>query len=207
MQRVIPPCDYHLALLTTMHFSLSRALASTFLLASTFAQQNPIPSKSDAIAVISPNHIGITVHSIADALPFWRDTLGLPLVWVYNSTDKPISTLVGVPGANVSFYFLQLPGGNMIELVEYTALRSVRKAYYPESSDVGSVHISLDVKGLDEIVRRAKGIGWKIVGGGPVILPDTRKAVYLRSIADGTTVELFEGKMNVAGILPPGIMP
>jgi catechol 2,3-dioxygenase-like lactoylglutathione lyase family enzyme len=189
-----------------MHFGFSHALVSSCLLNAAFSQQTPMPSKNGSIAVIAPNHIGITVHSIADALPFWRDILGLPLVWVYNSTDQPISTLVGVPGANVSFYFLQLPGGNMIELVEYTAMESERKVYRPESSDIGSVHISLDVKGLDEIVRESKGVGWKVVGGGPVVMPDSRRAVYLRSIMDGTTVELFEGKLNWAGVLPAGIM-
>jgi catechol 2,3-dioxygenase-like lactoylglutathione lyase family enzyme len=190
-----------------MYFSLSHAIVLACLLAFTFPQQPPISRKSTSIAVLSPNHIGITVHSIANALPFWRDILGLPLVWVYNSTDRPISTLVGVPGANISFYFLQLPGGNMIELVEYTATKSQRQVFLPESNDIGSVHISLDVRGLDEIVMKAKGIGWKVVGSGPVVLPDSRRAVYLRSITDGTTVELFEGKMNWAGILPAGIWP
>lgn len=189
-----------------MRLSLIHALVSSLLLGFAFAQQSSIESKSNAIEVISPNHIGITVHSIADALPFWKDILGLPLVWVYNSTDKPISTLVGVPGANISFYFLRLPGGNMIELVEYTAMNAKRNVYYPESSDVGSVHISLDVKGLDEIVRRSKAVGWKVVGGEAVVLPDSRRAVYLRSVKDGTTVELFEGKMNLAAVMPPGIM-
>jgi catechol 2,3-dioxygenase-like lactoylglutathione lyase family enzyme len=189
-----------------MHFSLGHALMSASILAFAFAQQLPVPSKNRFIEVISPNHIGITVHSIDKALPFWRDVLGLPVVGVYNSTDQPISTLVGVSGASINFYFLRLPGGNMIELLEYTAMKANRKAYFPESSDVGSVHVSLDVRGLHEIVKRAKEVGWRVVGGGPVVMPDSRRAVYIRSIDGGTTVELFEGKINLSGVLPIGFM-
>lgn len=164
--------------------------------------QNPSSATGASIAVLRPNHIGITVHSIADALPFWNGILGLPVVYVYNSTDQPISTLVGVPGANISFFFLALPGGNRIELVEYTATLQEKKVFRPESCDVGSVHVSLDVRGLDEIVRKAKGVGWKVVGGGPVVMPDRRRAVYLRSISDGTTVEIFEGGAREGMIMP-----
>jgi glyoxylase I family protein len=164
--------------------------------------QKPSSTTGSSIAVIRPNHIGITVHSIADALPFWNGILGLPLVYIYNSTDQPISTLVGVPGANISFFFLELPGGNRIELVEYTAARQEKRVYRPESCDVGSVHVSLDVRGLDEIVRKAKGVGWNVVGGGPVVILDRRRAVYLRSINDGTTVELFEGAVRDGLTMP-----
>ena len=171
----------------------------TLPLALTLMQPQPSEQQASpkSIAVLKPNHIGITVHSIAHALQFWNGVLGLPLVYVYNSTDKPISTLVGVPGANVSFYFLQLPGGNRIELVEYTATLQTKKVFRPESCDVGSVHVSLDVRGLDEIVTKSKTVGWNVVGGGPVVMPDNKRAVYIRSISDGTTVELFEQQAKV----------
>jgi hypothetical protein len=42
-------------------------------------------------------------------------------------------------------------------------------------------------------VAGAKGVGWEVVGGGPVDMPGGGRAVYLRSLEDGTTVELFEG--------------
>jgi hypothetical protein len=166
------------------------------------SQQLAATKTETSIEVLKPNHVGITVHSIAHSLLFWKDILGLPLVYVYNSTDKPISTLVGVPGADISFFFLQLPGGNRIELVEYTAMQQERKVYRPESCDVGSVHVSLDVRGLDEIVKRSKVVGWSVIGGGPVVMPDGKRAVYLRSVSDGTTVELFEGQSK-RGLIKP----
>src|ERR1700761_2148484 len=81
-----------------MHFSFSTPLILGYALASVLSQQPsqqaPPPGREQWIKVISPNHIGITVHSIADALPFWNGILGLPLAYIYNSTDQPISTLV-----------------------------------------------------------------------------------------------------------------
>jgi catechol 2,3-dioxygenase-like lactoylglutathione lyase family enzyme len=159
----------------------------------TLAQQTSSSkaNSSQEITVLKPNHTGFTVSSLAEAIAFWNGVLGLPVSSPYYFIDKPISTLVGVPGANVSIAFITLPGGHLVEILEYTDVPQGKNVYRPESCDVGSVHLALDVKGLDEIARRALNIGWRIVGG-PVYIDYKRRAIYLRSIKDGITVELFE---------------
>jgi catechol 2,3-dioxygenase-like lactoylglutathione lyase family enzyme len=159
----------------------------------TLAQQPPptTADKSQEITILKPNHTGFTVSSLTEAIEFWNGVLGLPVSSPYYSVDKPISTLVGVPGANVSIAFITLPGGHQVEILEYTGVPQTKNIYRPESCDVGSVHLALDVKGMDEIARRALKVGWRIVGG-PLYIDYGKRAIYLRSIKDGITVELFE---------------
>jgi catechol 2,3-dioxygenase-like lactoylglutathione lyase family enzyme len=167
-------------------------LLQVYFASRTLAQQYPpAANSSQEITILKPNHTGFTVSSLADAIAFWNGILGLPVSSPYHSFDKPISTLVGVPGANVSIAFITLPGGHLVEILEYTGVPQGKNVYRPESCDVGSVHLALDVKGMDEIARRALNIGWRIVGG-PVYIDFRKRAIYLRNIKDGITVELFE---------------
>jgi catechol 2,3-dioxygenase-like lactoylglutathione lyase family enzyme len=169
------------------------ALAILYFASRTLAQQPSLAAanKSQEIIILKPNHTGFTVSSLTEAIEFWNGVLGLPVSSPYHSVDKPISTLVGVPGANVSIAFITLPGGHLVEILEYTGVPQVKNIYRPESCDIGSVHLALDVKGMDEITKRALKIGWRIVGG-PVYIDYGKRAIYLRSIKDGITVELFE---------------
>jgi len=164
--------------------------------------QNPAPKSSSSTSlVVKPNHTGFTVSSIASAVQFWNGVLGLQVLYRYNSTGPPISTLVGIPNANVNIAFVALPGGMQVELLEYPNLEAIGKERKAparfESGDAGMVHLALDVKpgSLDGILQKSTAIGWKIVntGGKAVNLIDGRRAVYLRDSRDGFTVELFEG--------------
>lgn len=111
-----------------------------------------------------------------------------------------MATLVGVPGANLSAVLITLPGGHQIELVEYSTMQE-KKVYRPASKDVGNVHIALEITGMDEIVRRAREIGWTTLAD-PVLIywADLKigvaRAVYLRNVKDGITVELFESLLG-----------
>jgi catechol 2,3-dioxygenase-like lactoylglutathione lyase family enzyme len=175
------------------------ALLLLFLVGQSVTQQSPIRKRNSAkgISVLRPHHTGFTVSSLTDAVNLWKNVLGLPVSDTGHSVDKPMSTLVGVPGANLSALLVTLPGGHQVELVEYTGTPQPKNIYRPESKDVGSVHIALEITGMDEVVRKAKDIGWRALAEPVVIFwPDLRiglaRAVYLRHIKDGITIELFE---------------
>lgn len=88
---------------------------------------------------------------------------------------------------------LALPGGSKFELLEYTAPAD-RATYKPRACDVGSVHVALDVRGSEALIRRASELGWVAVGDPQEFRRRDGSlwtAVYLFG-PDGEAVELME---------------
>lgn len=92
------------------------------------------------------HHVGVTVSSLDDVLPFYRDVLGLDVLARFSVSGEAFATGVGVEDATGSFAHLDADGIR-VELVEYD----------PEGTDLeeptlnrpGATHLGLDVKDLD----------------------------------------------------------
>lgn len=87
------------------------------------------------------DHIGIAVKSLAEALPFWRDALGMELVGIeVVASEKVRVAILKSPGA----------GGARVELLEPTSPDSPI-AKHLEKRGAGIHHLALKV---DDIVGR-----------------------------------------------------
>ncbi|QSG02345.1 VOC family protein [Natranaeroarchaeum sulfidigenes] len=92
------------------------------------------------------HHVGITVSSLEEVLPFYRDVLGLDVITRFSVSGEAFATGVGVENATGSFAHLD-GDGTRIELVEYD----------PEGADIeepslnrpGAIHLGLDVDDID----------------------------------------------------------
>lgn len=144
-------------------------------------------------AVTGVHHIGMSVASIDRALAFWEAFLGKPARW-RTVLDKPyLGRHVGYPGVKIDAAFLDLPGGGIIELLDY----QVEK--HPASdatANPGNVHLCLAVSDCRAAWERAVACGARpIVPEGPVEVthgPNTgARAAYLR-IHDGITLEFLQ---------------
>ncbi|MCJ1252396.1 hypothetical protein MMC24_000202 [Lignoscripta atroalba] len=150
---------------------------------------------SPAFAVLAANHTGITVSSLARSLKFWHDILGLPLISQTVLSGPVLSTIVGVSDATINIALLSLPNGIAIELLEYKDNGVDVRQYKPRSCDVGSVHVALNVTGLDVLVEKMREVDWvplgevQLVTGHGVL--EGWKLCYCRG-PDGETVELME---------------
>ena len=56
------------------------------------------------------DHVGFTVSSLARSLPFYRDLLGMQLLWERVYEEDYVRTLVGYPTVRMLCAYLQVPG-------------------------------------------------------------------------------------------------
>jgi catechol 2,3-dioxygenase-like lactoylglutathione lyase family enzyme len=145
-------------------------------------------------AGVSTHHVGMSVGDLDTALAFWEALLGAPARW-RTVLDRPyLGRHVGYPGVTIDAAFLDLPGGLILELLEY---RVESKEPNPEANaNPGHVHLCLLVDDAGEWWRRAVELGARpLVADGPVEVdggPNRgARAAYLR-IHDGITLELFQ---------------
>ena len=142
--------------------------------------------------VRSVSHTGVTVGDLERALRFWTGVLGFEFVASDEVGGAFLTGITGVPGAHVRAA-LVTKGGSTVELLQYTAPDD-RKTVRPRPSDVGSVHIALEVDDVEAVAEACAGHGWVMPGrietlaGGPL---EGAKFVYLFN-DDGTALELVQ---------------
>lgn len=143
---------------------------------------------------VGVHHIGMSVRSLDAALGFWESFLGRPARW-RTLLDRPyLGRHVGYPGVEIDAAFVDLPGGAVLELLEY---RVADRVDLPAgTANPGNVHLCLDVEDAVETWSRAVECGaTPVLADGPVEVDagpnQGARASYLR-IHDGITLELFQ---------------
>src|SRR5262245_55206587 len=140
------------------------------------------------------HHVGISVGDLDAALGFWRRFLGLEPRW-RTVLDRPyLGRHVGYPGVAIDAAFLDLPGGVVLELLDYRVDGKTPNS--DATANPGNVHLCLRVDDAPGAWERAVAAGARpIVPEGPVDVdagPNRgARAAYLR-IHDGVSLELFQ---------------
>jgi catechol 2,3-dioxygenase-like lactoylglutathione lyase family enzyme len=134
------------------------------------------------------------VASLDRALEFWEAFLGVERLW-RTVLDRPyLGRHVGYPGVKIDAAYLPLPGGTILELLEY---RLPDRPQNPEATaNPGNAHICLAVENAQSAWERAVALGARpVVPEGPVDIdggPNKgARATYLR-IHDGITLEMIQ---------------
>jgi len=135
----------------------------------------------------------MSVSDLDEALAFWQQFLGVEARW-RTVLDRPyLGRHVGYPGVSIDAAFLDLPGGVVLELLDYR----VDKDRNPEATaNAGNVHLCLEVEDAGAAWERAVAAGAQpVVPEGPVEVDGGPNrgahASYLR-IHDGISLELFQ---------------
>jgi catechol 2,3-dioxygenase-like lactoylglutathione lyase family enzyme len=135
--------------------------------------------------------------SVADldaALDFWRRFLGVEPRW-RTTLDRPyLGRHVGYPGVRIDAAFVDLPGGIVLELLDYDV--DGKEPNADATANPGNVHLCLLVDDCGAAWERAVAAGARpVVPEGPVEVdggPNRgARASYLR-IHDGISLELFQ---------------
>ena len=140
------------------------------------------------------HHIGMSVGSLDAALGFWEPFLGLAARW-RTRLDRPyLSRVVGYPSVAIDAAFIDLPGGNVLELLEYRVEGKTPNS--DATANPGNVHVCLSVDDAGKAWKHACDCGARPIDpAGPVDIdggPNKgARAAYLR-IHDGITLELFQ---------------
>ena len=144
--------------------------------------------------ITGTHHVGMTVANLDAALAFWEGFLDRPARW-RTVLDKPyLGRHVGYPGVRIDAAFVDLPGGGVVELLDYQV---EERSHLPDATaNPGNVHLCLAVEDCAAAWKRAVACGAKpIVEEGPVEVTDGpnkgARAAYLR-IHDGITLEFLQ---------------
>ena len=139
------------------------------------------------------DHVGFTVSDLDRSLPFYRDLLGMEMLWERVYEEEYVRTLVGYPAVRLRCAYLQIPGSTAkVELLEYQNVP--REQSELRRADPGNAHLALSVPDLDGLCRRLKEAGVKFVSE-PVVSTAGQfqgtKTVYVHD-PDGISVQLVE---------------
>ena len=151
-------------------------------------------SATTVSAIAGLHHVGMSVESLDAALGFWEPFLGRPARW-RTTLDRPyLGRHVGYPGVSIDAAFLDLPGGGVLELLEYQV--ADRTTLPQATANPGNVHLCLLVDDAHAVWDDAVRCGaTPVVPEGPVSVDggpnQGARASYLR-IHDGITLELFQ---------------
>lgn len=139
-------------------------------------------------------HSGITVKNLENALGFYVNTLGFKLLSTQTANSDYIFDIVEIPGLQeIKIAFVQVPGGHVIELLEYVGVDTYSGS--ARSCDYGTGHICLRVENLDALFEelKAKGVQFKSKKVADITAGTNKgsKAVYMLD-PDGYIIELME---------------
>jgi catechol 2,3-dioxygenase-like lactoylglutathione lyase family enzyme len=138
------------------------------------------------------DHASVSCADLDRSLHFYRELLGLGLR-AQGEAEGAEFEVSGISEPRVRWADLLLPGGHVLELIEYTHPRG--QPVRPEPNDPGATHISLRVADADAAHQRLRDAGVP-VRGEPVTI-DTAGAwrgarVFYCSDPDGVTIELIQ---------------
>jgi catechol 2,3-dioxygenase-like lactoylglutathione lyase family enzyme len=142
----------------------------------------------------SVHHVGMSVADLDAALAFWEALVGTKARW-RTVLDRPyLGRHVGYPGVRIDAAFVDLPGGLILELLEYQV--DAKQTNPDATANPGNVHLCLRVDDAQSWWERAVELGARpLVPDGPVDVdggPNIgARASYLR-IHDGISLEFFQ---------------
>ncbi|MSP51499.1 MAG: bleomycin resistance protein [Alphaproteobacteria bacterium] len=148
--------------------------------------------------VVDTVHSAFTVADLNKTLVLFRDFLGCEVLVQDHGAPEIVETLTGIKGAPCKLGFVRIPGGHMIEFIEYDGPND-RRDLKARPCDTGAAHIALAVDNLDRALAGAKTAGLELYNKVVTIDDKGMKGVrsaYFRA-ADGLTIELIQ--WNSAG--------
>jgi methylmalonyl-CoA/ethylmalonyl-CoA epimerase len=143
----------------------------------------PQPSSTDPTPRIA--HIGIAVRSLAGALPFYRDVLGLP---VTPQADTDGARIVGLEA-----------GDALVELLE-PASSGTPIDKFIERRGPGIHHLCFAMPDLEAALDRCRAAGVQLIDDVPRRGADGKRIAFIHpSATGGVLVELTEMESASAG--------
>jgi len=137
------------------------------------------------------NHTGISVRNIDRSLAFYRDLLGLELIFDSDVDDvAALNTVVGMNEARGRVVWLRA-GDTMIELWQWDHPegRDLPEDYRP--ADRGVTHFALETDDVDELHRRVVAAG--LQANTPPLDLGLHKTTYIRG-PDQEIIEILEDR-------------
>ena len=128
---------------------------------------------------IKLNHLAIVVENLEDALPFWRDALGLPMGEVSEVAQEEVKVA-----------FLE-SGESHVELVQPTTENSGIAKYLAKKGQ-GLHHVCFEVEDIEAALEKMKAKGIELINE-EARERDGRKYAFIHpKSTGGVLVELYQ---------------
>ncbi len=106
--------------------------------------------------ITSMHHVSFTVSNMQRSLAFYRDILGLKVLWDSRAAEAQfkgpaIDQITGCAGAELHIVFLAA-GAGRIELIEYTP--AGKPLADNKASDIGSAHVCFKTDNIQELYQK-----------------------------------------------------
>ncbi len=138
---------------------------------------------------------GILVTDIDECLRLFRDALGLKVVFEARNQIQTAKGLSGVDNQIMNVLMLRGEAGVDLEIHQYVDPLA-KKSIPMNHSDIGSTHFMLRVTGIENVVKKVKELGYKMMT--PIVESKSLagfKYAYFRG-PDEMMVELQEGSYS-----------
>lgn len=142
-------------------------------------------------------HAGITVQDMDASLRFYRDGLGLEQQFDRLIEADYLRELLGLDFTGIRAVYLSIPGGGIIELLEYQGIE--RLSAHSRPNDYGAGHVCLYVDDVVEMAATLRQHGGSSRSEGVVSLdsgPNNGAISIYMLDPDGYAVELFQRKQD-----------
>jgi catechol 2,3-dioxygenase-like lactoylglutathione lyase family enzyme len=140
--------------------------------------------------ILGGRHVGLPVRSLERSLAFYRDLLGFTVASDELEEGPFLETILGIPGARARIAKLHVPGGWMVELLEYRTPSPVGVEGLAVNT-IGHAHLALTVQDVEALHRRLSAAGVRFVSP-PQVSPSGRAKVAFCQDPDGYRLELVE---------------
>ena len=148
---------------------------------------------SASLEILGVNNVGLRVADLERSLAFYRDLIGLEVVFVSpRLDDEDMLAVAGVSGGSMRMAALTVPGlGASLNLVEFDGVARTPVTARPQ--DPGTVHLSLRVRNVDAWCARCWSAGFAPVADPRRLLSESRSArIAFVPDPDGFYVEFVE---------------
>jgi len=153
--------------------------------------------------ILKGHHTGLTVRSIVKSIAFYRDLLGMHLVFSWSPNAPYIGEVTGYRNAELNIAVLKVPQVDFfIELLEYKNVEQITIDH--RNGNPGIAHIAFQVDNLDQWFQflRSKGVSSVSNPVTPTAGPNRGGRLVYMIDPDGYRVELIETSKAFTEFLP-----
>lgn len=136
-------------------------------------------------------HVGLVVVDLERQLSFYRDLLGLEIVYHEVESGSFLEKILSLSGVSIEIYKLGRGGQTVVELLKYN---------YPEEepnereivfNKPGLNHFALTVSDVDSLYEKLSGVGVRFISEPTVNEMSTHKVCFCRDY-ESNLIEIVE---------------
>jgi catechol 2,3-dioxygenase-like lactoylglutathione lyase family enzyme len=134
-------------------------------------------------------HVGIVVNDIEKQLVFYRDLLGLEILYHEIESGEFLETILDLPEVKIDIYKLGYQGTTIVELLYY--IDSISESHYEKINGNGITHFAITISDLDSVYDNLTINGINFLSKPQVNSQKTHKVCFCKDF-ENNLIELVQ---------------